>query len=148
MNIALLPQSDWLGPLGYEGAFGITEAQGETVPQGYTVYQGDTGTQGETGSTLYFNRLDDTPRTFSFLQGIFTCPVHGPVSDTISFHMDGKDESLCLRCIRDLFKKFIAPLEEGGGFSHHNVKPAVVLSRYDLIRRADPTIDYFYNADV
>ena len=62
-----------------------------------------------------------------------TCPIHGEVN-YVTFREDSTlSESYCLNCVRELFKKFITPLDDGGGLKLPSDKP--LYSRYDIIKK-------------
>jgi hypothetical protein len=96
---------------------------------------------------------DNTPNSFSFslspldmtepVQIGFppppemACPIHGSVTETISFTLDGETETFCLRCIRDLFRRGLLPRidNESTRISVAPSVPGTRRSRYDLLKK-------------
>ena len=72
----------------------------------------------------------------------YNCPEHGPVVETISFNFPPDiNEVYCTRCMRDVLRKFITPLNNTGTKSPEPIpeQPINLKSRYDLIKQKDST---------
>ena len=95
------------------------------------------------GGPLMMNDfITATPDTFTASlrinnQTSYYCPIHGPIgAHVMSFDLPGVNETYCIMCMRDLLRKSLIPLNEGGGMIEKSPGESGV-SRYEIAKQSE-----------
>jgi len=81
----------------------------------------------------YFREISESP---TGVQGptTYQCPVHGTITEILSFNFGAIGEKYCLWCLRDRLRKTMVPLSEAS-IPPSDSSSVITLSRYEILRR-------------
>jgi hypothetical protein len=70
----------------------------------------------------------------SIIETTYQCPVHGTITEILSFNFGAIGEKYCLWCLRDRLRKTMVPLSEAS-IPPSDSSSVITLSRYEILRR-------------